>query len=75
MIAYDRMYFRVREAKLAHNVTKDCGRAAAIPHNPLTEFRPNFPKTQKNPQKHIYKRYKTYDNVRKKQETSYEMQV
>ncbi len=30
MIAYDRMYFRVREAKLAHNVTKDCGRAAAV---------------------------------------------
>ena len=30
MITYDMMYFRVREAKLAHNVTKDCGRAAAV---------------------------------------------
>ena len=30
MITHDRMYFRVREAKLAHNITKDCGRAAAV---------------------------------------------
>lgn len=34
MIAYARMYFRVREAKLAHNVTKDCGRAAAVAADP-----------------------------------------
>lgn len=75
MIAYDRMYFRVREAKLAHNITKDCGSSSAISHNPPTEFRPQLSKTQKNPQKYIYKPRKTYDNVRKKQETSYEMQV
>ena len=30
------MYFRVREAKLAHNVTKDCGRAAAVAADTLS---------------------------------------
>ena len=45
MIAYDRMYFRVREAKLVHNVTKDCGRAAAVATDlgepPVLSLQPN----------------------------------
>ena len=45
MIAYDRMYFRVREAKLTHNVTKDCGRAAAVATDlgepPVLSLQPN----------------------------------